>query len=77
MIPDKIYIWNAGDTLLRGWTQKQRNPNSDVEYIRKEAILEWAIQVKQGLIIGIEKYGEPNEQRVFAFQEFIDKLNSL
>lgn len=52
------------------------HPLCGEEYIRKNTLLEWANDIKQGLIVEIEKYGIPNEQRAFAFQEFIDKINS-
>ena len=79
MIPDKIYIrhyWMPGE-LDDEWLLKPAEDEQCEEYIRKDALLEWANDVKQGLIVEMEKYGVPNKQRVFAFQEFIDKINSL
>ena len=71
--PDKIYVREYPDGIAHFWEEK----TIPHEYIRKDALLEWANDVKQGLMVEVEKYGVPNEQRVFAFQEFIDKLNSL
>lgn len=74
--PDKIFLPRNIDCPSAAILTLGNQPG-DVEYIRKDALLEWANDVKQGLIVEVEKYGAPYEQRVFAFQEFIDKINSL
>lgn len=79
--PDKIYFPEDGLPSYIDWDgspiRTKQVEDSDVCYISKDALLEWANDVKQGLIVEMEKYGVPNEQRIFAFQEFIDKINSL
>lgn len=70
--PDKIYIWNAGGTLLKGWTQKQRNPTSDIEYIRKDLLLEWAKKQYREYVNNPFYAGERD-----AYTQLIKKLNSL
>ena len=77
--PDKIYLERSlsfPDKFHSHWYKEDVVGNGE-EYIRKDTLLEWANDVKQGLIVEMGKYGVPNEQRIFAFQEFIDKLNSL
>ena len=82
--PDKIYLLDYQSFgMSYSWYENPQNIDGimvkpeNVEYIRKDLLLEWANYVKQGLIVEMGKYGVPNEQRIFAFQEFIDKLNSL
>ena len=63
---DKIYLpsrFNLIDGL------RVRESDSDVEYIRKDTILEWANNMKR-----ICKGAEPIEK---AYQTMIDKLNEM
>ena len=39
--PDKIYLWRTGDYISKGWKQKQKNINHEIEYIRKDALLDY------------------------------------
>lgn len=68
MIPDKIYLaWEYSeiDVLPPGVTTKQAF-KKDVEYIRKDALIEWLI----------EGYGWVQDPLIFV-PNLIDKLNSM
>lgn len=68
MIPDKIYVaheYSEIDVLPPGVTST-RVFNKDVEYIRKDALIEWAKQKQyESLTIVADNF----------WQEVIDKLN--
>lgn len=69
MIPDKIYL---NKYMIRpGMLHPAQYPadTPEVEYIRKDALLEWAKEMKR-----ICKGAEPIDK---AYQTVIDKLNSL
>lgn len=78
MIPDKIYIRTGMSGLLYG--SKEKSFETDAEYIRKDALLEWARELNETYHkeYEISKYtcGEHWGQMV-AFQKVIDKLNSM
>ena len=88
MIPDKIYIPlypnldTDGFHLGDDWMEKPDSYSKceHVEYIRKEALLEWARELNETYHkeYEISKYtcGEHWGQMV-AFQKVIDKLNSM
>ena len=73
--PDKIYI-NPEYDLYR----TQKNPPFEETYIRKDYLLEW-------LKMAVECYSHPDtvnvvdtircEGKKWAFQDVIDKLNSM
>lgn len=64
--PDKIYVELCSDGVYSH--EKKWEGSHNIEYIRKDALLEWAR----------EKYEEYHDRReMFAFGELIDKLNSL
>ena len=75
MIPDKIYIrhyWMPGE-LDDDWHLKPSPDDKNEEYIRKDALLEWAKDAIQHLSDGsLTGYYES-----LAYQDLIDKLNSL
>ena len=68
--PDKIYLPPIEQWLgtKKGWGKKTAN---DIEYIRKDALLEWA---SGELMPGISADGKGWN---LALQTLIDKLNSL
>ena len=76
MIPDKIYIREYPDGVNQFWDRKKRD---DVfatihhEYIRKDALLEWANARKSRLSSG-ESF-VAGERKML--KEIIDKLNSM
>ena len=79
--PDKIYIFEDGDEL---WYKPEEwgktPPPNRVEYIRKDALLEW-------LKMAVECYSHPDtvnevdtircEGKKWAFQDVIKKIESL
>jgi len=70
-IPDKIYIrhyWIPGE-LDDEWRLKPVEDEQCEEYIRKDALLEWAKAMKR-----VCKAAEPIEK---AYQTMIDKLNEM
>ena len=72
MVPDKIYIRTGMSGLLYG--SKGKSFESDVEYIRKEALLEWA---KDKLLDCEISNDETDYGRIEAYQNVIDKLNEM
>ena len=77
MMPDKIYIrqYRDGDTSMF-WDE---TPHEDeiagieaVEYIRKNALLEWAKERYKSTISNVGCYTGHS-----VWQEVIDKLNSM
>ena len=77
MVPDKIYLQQYDtDTVIslnkynidEEWTEVPLNVEvaKDIEYIRKDTLLEWAKNMKKG--------ADPIEK---AYQTIIDKLNSM
>lgn len=64
--PDKIYIQpNAHD----GWFEGNKPNDNFVDYLSKDALLEWAKNMKR-----ICKGAEPIEK---AYQTIIDRIESL
>lgn len=68
--PDKIYLHPdiGGREFIRPWLHRAANSES-VAYIRKNALLEWANNMKR-----ICKGAEPIEK---AYQTMIEKIESL
>ncbi len=67
MMPDKIYIQiQDGKTITTN-----RIFATDIEYIRKEALLEW---LNQMLEISTQSF---EFQRNYAYRKVIDKLNEM
>lgn len=69
--PDKIYIQtNAGETLSSEWTTIPFRDFENIEYIRKDALMEWIHEARS----------IPHENAIIrdlAFQEVVNKLNSI
>lgn len=68
MIPDKIYI-QAGDGKT---ITHNKIFDTDICYIRKDALLEWAEEEMMKAARSSEAYG-----RRKAFMDVIDKLNEM
>ena len=75
--PDKIYIQtNNGETLSSKWTTVPFRDFENTEYIRKDALLEWAEGEKEILLA--ETNGEDMDVgRHDMITRIIDKINSL
>lgn len=71
-VPDKIYVQpNAHD----GWFEGDKPNDNFVEYIHKDALLEWAKELK-------ERWAEPpvsihSPGCVYMLEQVIDRLNSM
>lgn len=70
--PDKIYIQQD---MINNLILEKQEFDDDVEYIRKDALLEWARRLK-------EKWEEPPMSRhspgcVFMLEQVIKKIESL
>lgn len=75
-MPDKIYI--NKHLLRRGMMYKAQDPPApEFEYIRKDALLEWAKEHKRV----IETHGDERDAysrgEYSALNSLIDKLNSI
>jgi len=83
MIPDKIYIGTvtlssnapSEEYLLPDWHLRPNPKVANVEYIRKDALMEWATNLK-------ERWKEPpvsvhSPGCVYMLEQIIDKLNEL
>lgn len=67
--PDKIYIQtNAGEAFSSKWTTIPFRDFENTEYIRKDALLEWAKQ---------KQYDSETIVQDDFWQEVIDKLNEM
>ena len=68
MAPDKIYIPNKPEVVSAAYSS--RTACNDIEYIRKDALLEWAK----------EEIGNTSilrSETIETLQKVIDKLNSM
>ena len=65
--PDKIYIHKKDNPIEITWSEIEEKDCQNVEYIRKDALLEW-LENKVSLSYGVA---------TDALVEVIDKLNSL
>lgn len=72
--PDKIYMPN--ELLSEDWTKHIEG--LDTEYIRKDALLEWAESKKDEIGIGLCEYDAGKENGKYEIiTDLIDKINSL
>ena len=70
--PDKIYIQtNAGEAFSSKWTTIPFRDFENTEYIRRDALLEWAKANLQ------DKDNWNEKAAADAFCEMIDKLNEM
>lgn len=69
--PDKIYTNNRG-----GYTTSPifSQADANIEYIRKDALVEWILKGIEMSEICYSEYGDACAQ---AYQSVIDKLNSM
>ena len=68
--PNKFYLLrNKIGVILGSWFSDSCNQLENIEYIRKEVLLEWAQNMKR-----VCKGAEPIEK---AYQTMIDKIESL
>ena len=80
MTPDKIYIFQDEDELWYKPEEWKTRPPGSVEYIRKDALLEWAKEkYNKAYKLHLKKgdnyaYGQG---KMDAYQKLIGKLNSL
>lgn len=72
MMPDKLYVWTGVLGSLYASSRKPEEVNSE-EYIRKDALLEWAKARKAGLSSG-ESF-VAGERKML--KEIIEKIESL
>ena len=82
--PDKIYIQtNADEALSSKWTTIPFRDFENTEYIRKDALMEWAKFVLKCQEEELAKYDGPSYMkasimgRIDAYKVLIAKLNSL
>lgn len=72
--PDKIYAEVNDNGFVCGYAEPIKK--DDIEYIHKDALLEWLEEKKERLEIFSDndaaRWGQRN-----AFQQVIDKINSL
>ena len=69
--PDKIYL---NSKHPEPYWFKDKQVESDIEYIRKDALLEWLLKGVEMSEICHSEYGDACAQ---AYQVVIDKLNSM
>lgn len=82
--PDSIYIQtNAGEAFSSKWTTIPFRDFENTEYIRKEALMEWAKFVLKCQEEELDKYDGPSYMkastmgRIDAYKVLIAKLNSM
>lgn len=76
--PDKIYIAETPNKLIEIWSEEpiESKPYiTEHEYLRKDALLEWAKKLK-------ERWEEPPMSKhspgcVYMLEQLIEKLNSM
>lgn len=70
--PDKIYIQtNAGEAFSSKWTTIPFRDFENTEYIRKDALLEWANKELK------DNVGQYHDDYDLALSSLIDKLNEM
>jgi hypothetical protein len=74
--PDKIYLHE--EDFARIYTQPSSTIDDDIEYIRKEAILEWLEQNSNQAQMWFDKYATYDDLAAKqVWEEVIDKLNEM
>ncbi|MBQ6958159.1 MAG: hypothetical protein IJP77_06340 [Bacteroidales bacterium] len=79
--PDKIYVREFAEGLNQMWSHIKATETSAIaqhEYIRKDALLEWAEEMKEQVGLGLNAYdmGEENG-KADMLNALIDKINSM
>ena len=88
MTPDKIYIYRSEKMVGFTWNSKESKEFGNIEYIRKDALLEWANAKLERLWELVPDYDKvenetatPMEMRYLGqymqMESVIDKLNSM
>lgn len=80
MAPDKIYLYQEKpkDSFDENWHESTASDVLNVEYIRKDLLLEWAKQEKRNTSIGLSEYDAGHENgRMELLNDLIDKINTL
>lgn len=77
--PDKIYIHTKTNPPEITWSEVEEKNATNEEYIRKDALLEWAKEELSHAIANIDAYPYEDAFRGHRekIEELIDKLNSL
>lgn len=79
--PDKIYIAETPNKLIEIWSEEPIEPKpyiTEHEYIRKGALLEWAMEKKKRLGKMLDAMpATAIGAKLDACKEFIDKIESL
>ena len=66
MMPNKVYVRKEKDNVI--YSLSVQYNNGGVEYIRKDALLEWAKEINDNTL---------NDTMSSAMEMLIDKLNSM
>lgn len=75
MIPDKIYLnipiqyTNSSEMGIATWDTREWPDCTNIEYIRKEALIEWANEQI--------KVAKVNNLAYSPFEKLVDKLNEM
>lgn len=76
--PDKIYLPKEEIEERKPWIETAYDPNWDECYIRKDALIEWVNRrLKEFRHIAEISNDVAADGEVDAFEELIDKLNSM
>lgn len=78
MAPDKIYVREYPDGINQFWDRKKRDDVVAIiyhEYIRKDALLEWAKkELENAEYTNFDEFGRGE---VIAWRHIVDKLNKI
>ena len=83
MAPDKIYVKEFSEGISQMWSSikaKETTANAQHEYIRKDALMEWAREKKKQLLENESANDEPSDVAVgivAGLDMLIGKLNSM
>ena len=76
--PDKIYMTPSygepDNVLLASFSKSHLDCHRDIEYIRKDALIEWA---KDNLLECEVSNDETDYGRIDVYKKLIEKLNSM
>lgn len=78
--PDKIYVAEVTFPDMIDWDgspiNTRRIDETDIEYIRKDALLEWAEEQEKQALEDLEA-GLPIDGKLSAFHRVVEKIESL
>ena len=75
--PDKIYIGNYNESISHGTFSTEREEYSHIEFIRKDALLEWANEYKKAIEVNGDENDAYTRGEYSVINSLIDKINSL